>query len=140
MSADIASDTNLEATESADDLENNEMTQVHDSYRGMLLILNKISMWWTYNFILVFIFLLDKADSTDQSSDCNSENSSAFTFFDESSESSEDESDESDENDQINDKRNEPLYEAFHVNCPSARRPSPKSCHFHLMFMILKCT
>ena len=32
------------------------------------------------------------------------------------------------------------VYEAFHVNCPSARRPSPKSCHFYLMFMILKCT
>ena len=31
-------------------------------------------------------------------------------------------------------------YEAFHVNCPSARRPRPKSCHFYLMFMILKCT
>ena len=23
-----------------------------------------------------------------------------------------------------------PLYEAFHVNCPSARRASPKSCYF----------
>ena len=32
------------------------------------------------------------------------------------------------------------LYEAFHVNCPSARRASPKSCYFELMFMILKGT
>ena len=29
-------------------------------------------------------------------------------------------------------------FEAFHVNCPSARRANPKSCYFYLMFMILK--
>ena len=34
----------------------------------------------------------------------------------------------------------QPVYEAFHVNCPSPRRASPKSCNFELMFMILKIT
>ena len=38
------------------------------------------------------------------------------------------------------DRKHDSAYEAFHVNCSSAQRASPKSCYFQLKFMILKCT